>query len=98
MRQLFLLVRSALDRGELPLTEDILDRAVKRQAIDIRLGLTSRHRAVLESVALTKQMPDGEEEVFFTLLRDFFILTYEDDGGPWYDVNPLLGSLPEVAG
>jgi hypothetical protein len=94
MRQLFLLVRSALDRGVLPLTAAILNNAVRRQAIDIQLGLTSHHRGILDAVGRTKQMPEGDEDLFFTLLRDMFIFAYEDEAGTWYDRNPLLDALP----
>jgi hypothetical protein len=94
MRQMFLLLRSALDREVLPLDSTVLGRAVRRQAVDIRLGLRAGDWRVLEAVERTKQPAEGSEDSFFQLLRGMYVYAYEDDYGTWYDLNPLLAVRP----
>jgi len=93
LRQAFLFIRSALERGGLPIGEDILSATLRRHAIDINLPLTDAQRALLAGIHADKRGRPEEPE-FFKLLKDLYIFTYEDGQGPWYDRNPLLGEGP----
>jgi hypothetical protein len=70
LRQLFLLIRSALDRGDAPVTMPALDAAVRRQALDSTLPLTGEHWAILTGIHSAKRKPDTDQDLFFGMLRD----------------------------
>lgn len=93
-RQLFLLIRSSLERGGVPITEEALAATVRRQAIDMTLPLTEGSWALLRDVHATKRRPAEERSIFDRMLRDLYVLVYEDEAGTWYDWNPLLGEAP----
>jgi hypothetical protein len=95
VRNLFVLLRSALERADqLPLTQPVIDQAVRRQAIDLSLALSRKQWTALDQVHRTKQPVEDVNGLWYQLLKDLFVLAYEDDKGAWYDWNPLLGEVP----
>lgn len=93
VRSLFLLLRSAIERTEhLPLTAEVVERTIRRQASDLALPLRAKHWDILRQVHECKTLPD--EDLSFGLLRDLYIFSYQDDqGSVWYDWHPLLAEV-----
>lgn len=90
----FILLRSALERcDELPITGEIADRTIRRQAIDLSLSLLPKHREALRTVHQSKAV-FGDPELWNLLLRNLMALPYEDESGVWYDWNPLIAAVP----
>ncbi len=95
VRNLFILLRSALERSSgLPLDDTSAERAVRRQAIDISLGLGQAEWQALQAIHADHRAFDGDQDLFYRLLKDLYAFAYEDDGGAWYGVNPLLREIP----
>ncbi len=97
VRNLFILLRSSLERCDrLPITGDVAERAIRRAANDISLPLRSREWEALRKVHQSKRPAEEDPALWYDLLRNLFVFAYEDEHGPWYDWNPLLGELPEA--
>jgi DNA polymerase III delta prime subunit len=95
LRNLFRVLRSIIDRSEgLPLEEPAVQRAVRRQAVELGVTLAAkpRHREVLQHVHTTKQAID-DSDLWNELLKYQYVFPYEDEAGIWYDWNPLLGEV-----
>lgn len=98
VRALFMLLRSALERNrmEVPLPGAVLERALFAAADDADRSLRERELDVLRAVHATKDKPrDAEaEEVFYALVRDRYVFSYDDERGrryyDWYPVFELL--------
>lgn len=95
IRSLFILLRSAIDRcDQLPITREMADGAVRRQANDLALSLTPKHWQALRAVHASKAPFTDGPELWNLLLRNLMALPYEDESGVWYDWNPLLAVVP----
>jgi hypothetical protein len=91
VRNLFILIRSALDYCDtLPLTDAIVDLTVRQEADSISLPLGKREWTVLTEVHKTRRPLEDTGEIWYGLLRDSYVFGYRDDRGMWYDWNPLL--------
>jgi hypothetical protein len=94
VRNLFILLRSAIERCDrLPITNEAVERTVKRQAWDISRTLGPAEWKALRGVHETSTAFDGDPSLWYDLLRNLFVFEYEDADGPWYDWNPLLGEV-----
>ncbi|HUE24154.1 MAG TPA: hypothetical protein VMQ86_20910 [Bryobacteraceae bacterium] len=95
IRSLFILLRSAIERCDsLPITKDVAERTVRRQAIDLSLALRPRHREALRAVHKSKAAFSEDSELWNLLLGNLMALPYEDESGVWYDWNPLIAAVP----
>jgi hypothetical protein len=95
IRSLFILLRSAIERcDELPITREIADRTIRRQAIDLSLALQPKHRAALRAVHKSKAAFSDDPELWNLLLGNLMALPYEDESGVWYDWNALIAAVP----
>lgn len=95
VRNLFILLRSAMERCDrLPLTAEVVERTVRRQAIDISLAIKRKDWTGLRKVHSSHEPAEDEPEVWNGLLRNLLVFPYEDAEGPWYDWNPLVGEVP----
>jgi hypothetical protein len=98
IRTLFVLLASAMDRcEELPLTRAVVDRTIRRQAIDLSLSLRPAHWDALRKIHRSKAELADDPDLWNALLRNLLAFAYEDDSGVWYDWNALLASVPGVA-
>lgn len=95
LRSLMILIRSALDRcDQLPLTTQIVERTLAVHASGLAKPLSREEKDALNEVHRTRAAMDDTSAVWLRLLRDQFVLEYQDrDGSVWYDRNPLLGDL-----
>jgi hypothetical protein len=94
VRNLFILIRSAIERSDgLPINHAVLERTIRRQAIDISLPLGTKEWDSLRKIHHSKRSYDEDLDLWYGLLRDLFVFAYEDDSGLWYDWNPLLGEV-----
>jgi hypothetical protein len=67
----------------------IAEKVIKQQHKEILLHLTSRHRNALEKVLKQGQLSGGEQEqVEDELLRNLYLLSYENDDFAWFDTHP----------
>ena len=95
VRMLFILIRSAIERcNQLPITPEVVELTVKRQAGDISLAVDAKKWDALDKIHGTKRPLEDNPELWYTLLKELFVYGYEDDLGVWYDWNPLLGEIP----
>ena len=100
IRTLFILLRSILDRvKELPISQPVVERTLRRAADDVLRSLSRQDWELLKRVHETKlPVNGGTNATWNRLLRDFSVLAYYDeDVGFWYDWNPLLGCVDRGA-
>ncbi|MGI9001532.1 MAG: hypothetical protein ACR2GH_07675 [Pseudonocardia sp.] len=91
VRGLFVMLGSILDRtAELPITQAIVTRGLRRAAADLALPLRAPDWEVLAQVHACRGQVGEDNNAWNELLRDRFVLAYEDEEGHWYDRNPLL--------
>jgi hypothetical protein len=95
IRSLFILLRSAIERCDRPpITREIADRTIRRQAIDLSLALQPKQRAALRAIHQSKAAFSDDAELWNLLLGNLMALPYEDKSGVWYDWNPLIAAVP----
>jgi hypothetical protein len=95
IRNLFILLRSAIERCDgLPITREVADRAIRRQANDLSLALKPKQWEALRAVHRSKAAFGDDPGLWNLLLANLMALPYEDERGIWYDWNPLLEAVP----
>ncbi|HXM44027.1 MAG TPA: hypothetical protein VN924_22520 [Bryobacteraceae bacterium] len=98
IRTLFVLLASAMDRcEELPVTREIVNRTIRRQAIDLSLSLRPAHWEALRKIHVSKTELADDPDLWNALLRNLLAFAYEDESGVWYDWNALLAAVPNGA-
>jgi hypothetical protein len=91
IRGLFVMLQSILDRAaELPISHAITQRGLRRAAADLAVPLRSSDWELLAGVHKSRDKVGDDHGAWNELLRDRFVLAYEDEYGHWYDRNPLL--------
>ncbi len=92
VRSLCIAMRELLDQVDtLPIDREVVDRVFRRLARDMRRGLEPSDRTVLAEVAETCE--ESDDPAFFRLLRNGYLLAYQDDGSDWYLPHPWLGNV-----
>ena len=92
VRSLFTLLRAALNRSDaLPLSGEIVELAVRRQASDFSKSLNAGQWEALGRVHASHNA-DEDHTRWMTFLRERYVYAYYDPqaDGLWYDWNPLL--------
>jgi hypothetical protein len=98
IRTLFVLLASAMDRcDELPVTRAVVERTIRRQAIDLSLSLRPAHWDALRKIHASKAELADNPDLWNALIRNLLAFAYEDESGVWYDWNALLAAVPGVA-
>ena len=91
IRGLFVMLLSILDRAaELPITRATTQRGLRSAATDLAVPLRQPDWELLTKVHESHDKVGEDHGVWNELLRDRFVLAYEDENGHWYDRNPLL--------
>ncbi|MGH3932790.1 MAG: hypothetical protein ACRDTF_22770 [Pseudonocardiaceae bacterium] len=91
IRGLFVMLQSILDRTEeLPISRAITRRGLRRAAADLAVPLRTPDWELLAQVHESRDKVGTDHGVWNELLRDRFVLAYEDEDGHWYDRHPLL--------
>jgi len=91
IRGLFVMLQSILDRAaELPISRAITQRGLRSAATDLAVPLRTPDWELLTQVHESHDKVGEDHGVWNELLRDRFVLAYEDEDGHWYDRNPLL--------
>lgn len=91
IRGLFVLLRSILDRAaELPIEESLARRGLKWAAGALAIPLRPGDWKLLAEVHQSHQPVDSNSDAWNSMLRDRFVLSYQDESGYWYDRHPLL--------
>jgi hypothetical protein len=94
IRGLFVMLQSILDRAaELPISRAITQRGLRHAAADLAVPLYPPDWELLARVHESHDRVGDDHGVWNELLRDRFVLAYEDEAGHWYDWNPLLELL-----
>lgn len=97
VRSLLQLLTELLDYvDELPISTDVVEQFVARTAASRAVGLEPADIDILREVAQRKDKINDPR--FLLLLRNLHVFAYEDGSGRhWYDVNPLLLKIKELA-
>lgn len=93
VRTLLRMLRSMLNRcDDLPITRDIAEKAIKREAAELARALSDDDWEVVSKVHATKEPPQGAESDYWNeLIRGQHVFAYYEDGPRyWYDWNPIL--------
>ncbi|MGQ0774947.1 MAG: hypothetical protein ACT4NY_11115, partial [Pseudonocardiales bacterium] len=91
IRGLFVMLQSILDRtAKLPISRAITQRGLRRAAADLAVPLRKPDWELLAEVHRFRDKVGEDHGVWNELLRDRFVLAYEDEDGHWYDRHPLL--------
>lgn len=91
IRGLFVMLQSILDRtAELPISRATTQRGLRRAAADLAVPLRGSDWDLLAQVHKSHEPAGDDHGAWNELLRDRFVLAYEDEHGHWYDRNPLL--------
>lgn len=77
--------------SDLPIDTDGMTRALSRLGRGMRRGLERGDQEVLRAVDADGQRCD--DPAFFRLLRNGYLLAYEDDARDWYAPHPWLGPV-----
>ncbi|NES84381.1 MAG: ATP-binding protein [Moorea sp. SIO2B7] len=95
VRNLLGLLYRCLEKDDPPISRYSLDRIVNERCYQLSKAITQDERELLRQVA-TEKTVSGEEE-YQTLLRSLFVFEYRDDnGGGWFDINPVLADAKEL--
>ncbi|MGH3940630.1 MAG: hypothetical protein ACRDTG_18735, partial [Pseudonocardiaceae bacterium] len=85
IRGLFVMLQSILDRTPgLPISRAITQRGLRRAAADLAVPLRKPDWELLAQVHESRDKVGEDHGVWNELLRDRFVLAYEDEGGHWY--------------
>jgi len=93
VRTLLRMLRSMLNRcGDLPITRDIAEKAIRREAAELAYAMSADDWRIVASVHATKEPVNGPESEFWNeLIRGQYIFAYyQDVPRYWYDWNPIL--------
>jgi hypothetical protein len=83
VRSLCIAMRELLDQiDSLPIEADVVERVLLRLTRDMRRGLQQGDRDLIRQVAGDRQVHDSP--AFFRLLRNGYLLAYQDDESDWY--------------
>jgi len=99
IRGLFVMLQSILHRAdELPISRAITVRGLRRAAADLAVPLRQQDWELLARVHESHGKIGEDHDAWNQLLRDRFVLAYEDEQGHWYDRNPLLELVDPTKG
>lgn len=93
VRTLLRMLRSMLNRcDDLPITRDIAEKAIRREAAELAVAMSDDDWRILAKVHATKEPVNGPEtEHWNELIRGQYVFAYYQDGARyWYDWNPIL--------
>ena len=99
VRNLMLLVRSAIDYIDaLPITDKAIQRGITQARDTYRRTVEQEEWELLAKVARDKQIDNAED--YRKLLFNRCVLQYvyfdaDEELQPWYDVHPLIKSIPQ---
>jgi hypothetical protein len=92
VRSLCIAMREILTQVDgLPIDSQVVARAFQRLTRNMRRGLEPGDGAVLLDIA--RDCKGSPDPAFFRLLRNGYILAYQDDESDWYRPHPWLGSV-----
>lgn len=80
---------------QLPLSRNRLEVAIRERCQQLILSLSGEEKKLLYQVAKQKRILGTENYQF--LLRNLLVFEYQDDEGPWFDINPILSESQEFA-
>jgi hypothetical protein len=93
VRTLLRMLRSMLNRcDDLPITRDIAEKAIKREAAELARAMSDDDWQIVSKVHATKEPASGPESDYWNeLIRGQYVFAYYQDGPRyWYDWNPIL--------
>ncbi|NES74202.1 MAG: ATP-binding protein, partial [Okeania sp. SIO2D1] len=78
----------------LPISRASVANVIKTYRNQRLLAVDDREWELLRRVAQTKKVTG--DDGYQTLIRSMFVYEYQDELGPWFDINPLLKDAPEL--
>jgi hypothetical protein len=95
VRSLCIAMREILGQvDDLPVERPVVERAFRRLTRDMRRSLQPGDREVLIAVAADGR--ESSDPAFFRLLRNGYLLAYQDDESDWYRPHPWLGPADQL--
>lgn len=95
VRNVLRIVNEAImEEGELPISRGSVANVVKTYRNQRLLAVDDKEWKLLHRVAETKKVAGDND--YQTLIRSMFVYEYQDELGPWFDINPLLKDAPEL--
>ena len=95
VRNVLRIVNEAImEEGELPISRGSVANVVKAYRNQRLLAVDKKEWELLRQVAETKKVAGDDQ--YQTLIRSMFVYEYQDELGPWFDINPLLKDALEL--
>lgn len=88
VRNLLMLIRKCIEDKDPPLSHDCIEKAIQASQNQLNGTINNDEWKLLRQVRQTKTIAGLEQ--YQTLVRNLFVFEYQDDDGPWFDVNPIL--------
>ena len=95
VRNVLRIVNEAImEEGELPISRASVTNVIKTYRNQRLLAVDDHEWELLRRVAQTKKVTG--DDGYQTLIRSMLVYEYQDELGPWFDINPLLKDAPEL--
>lgn len=95
-RNLMRLVQGCITRRRtLPLSAQVVEDVIRKERNKSARAVSGEEWALLHEVKKNKDIYDYEK--YHELLRNHFVLEYQDEEGSWFDVNPVLADVKELS-
>ncbi len=95
VRNILRIVNEAImEEGEFPISRPSVASVIKTFRNQRLLAIDDKEWELLRRVMQTQKVTG--DDGYQTLIRSMFVYEYQDDGGSWFDINPLLKDAPEL--
>lgn len=95
VRGLMTLLQETILVSKSSLTAENVESAIQSRRRSYTTALGQEHWEILQVVARSHKIGVTENEL--KLLANHAVLKYQDQHGPWYDINPVLREAPEMS-
>ncbi len=83
-----------MEEDDLPISRASVTNVITTYRNQRLLAIDDQEWELLRRVAQTKKVTG--DDGYQTLIRSMFVYEYQDELGPWFDINPLLKDAPEL--
>ncbi|NES76081.1 MULTISPECIES: ATP-binding protein [Okeania] len=95
VRNVLRIVNEAImEEGDLPISRASVANVIKTYRNQRLLAVDDHEWELLRRVVQTKKVTG--DDGYQILIRSMFVYEYQDELGPWFDINPLLKDAPEL--
>ncbi|NEO53383.1 MAG: ATP-binding protein [Okeania sp. SIO3B5] len=95
VRNVLRIVNEAImEEGDLPISRASVANVIRTYRNQRLLAVDDHEWELLRRVAQTKKVTG--DDGYQILIRSMFVYEYQDELGPWFEINPLLKDAPEL--